>query len=236
MRLKDISLPTPLENILFDDCLLTLAEKGLGGEVLRFWESPKTFIVLGATGKINEDVNQDAARKDHIPILRRTSGGGTVLQGKGCLNFAFVLSKEKNPRLNDLRESYQIILNQVIAIMKDLHVEAVFRPSSDLALVERRGVEKKFSGNAQRRARKYILHHGTILYDFDLISIGRYLKIPRDVPSYRQGRSHEEFVTNIPLTVKTIKNAFQEFLGLTQVEYALNDVETQCLKDSLAAD
>src|SRR5262245_50689788 len=86
MRCLDISFDTPEENIAYDEVLLSLAEEGKLGEVLRFWESSQTFAVLGRIGKAQEDLDLDALRKDGIKVLRRASGGGTVLQGKGVLN------------------------------------------------------------------------------------------------------------------------------------------------------
>src|SRR3989338_2013917 len=102
MLFKDISFPTPQENILFDDVLLSLAEEGKSESVLRCWESPKMFIVLGRIGKAADDIHIDTVLQDKIPVLRRSSGGGTVLQGKGCLNFSLILSKYDNPQLNDI--------------------------------------------------------------------------------------------------------------------------------------
>ena len=103
MQLRDISFSSPTENILFDEVLWRLAEKDEGGEFLRFWESSEVFIVLGRAGQAQEDVNLVAAQKDNIPVLRRSSGGGTVVQGPGCLNYTLILSKQKRPVLNDLR-------------------------------------------------------------------------------------------------------------------------------------
>ena len=134
MLLKDISLSSPEENILYDEVLLHLAEKGEAGEVMRFWESPEMFVVLGRIGKEQDDVKIDAVRRDDIPVLRRASGGGTVLQGKGCLNYALVLSKEDR-KIMDLHKSYEYILGNVVKALKQLGVEAGFCPISDLALV-----------------------------------------------------------------------------------------------------
>src|SRR3989338_2273939 len=110
MVLKDISFPSPQENILFDEALLALAEQGKGGEVLRFWESLTTFIVLGRIGKVEEDIYIENVARDEVMVLRRSSGGGTVVQGKGCLNFSLILVKDRDPSLNDLRKSYRDIL------------------------------------------------------------------------------------------------------------------------------
>ena len=49
MQLRDISFPTPQENIAFDDVLLHLAEKHEAGEYLRFWESPKFLLCLAVS-------------------------------------------------------------------------------------------------------------------------------------------------------------------------------------------
>lgn len=203
---KDISFTDPSENILYDDVLLAMAEEGLLGNTLRIWESPIYFVVLGRTGKIEEDLDLETLRKDAVPVLRRSSGGGTVLQGVGCLNFSFILSKDNNGDLVDLRRSYHFILEGVLALLKNLGISAVFRPISDLALADS---EKKFSGNAQRRGRKFILHHGTILYDFNLALISRYLTIPSNIPEYRRGRSHGDFVTNVSVSRKDLLTMFQ---------------------------
>lgn len=202
MILKDLSLKTPQENIFYDDVLLALAEEGRQGEVLRFWEAPEPFVVLGRVSNAGEDVNFEAALEDGIPVVRRSSGGGTVVQGKGCLNYSLILSKEKHPQAADLRKSYEFILGRVISALKCLGVDAVFKPISDIALA---GNHKKISGNAQRRLRRFILHHGTILYDFDLPLIERYLRFPQSVPEYRGGRAHLDFTANISVPSERLK-------------------------------
>lgn len=227
MILKDISLQTPQENILYDDVLLHLAEQGQQGEVLRFWESRQYFIVLGRVSKEQDDIKFDEVDKDHIPILRRSSGGGTVLQGKGCLNYSLVLSKGRDPRIADLRKSYQVILNKVIESLRQLGVDSKFCPTSDIALIAN---NKKISGNAQKRSKKFILHHGTILYDFDLEKIKQYLTMPKDIPEYRQGRSHLDFIANIPSSANKIKDAFKQIFKVVAQENCLNEKEQDCLK------
>lgn len=214
---KDVSFADPQENILYDDALLSLAENEKIGNTLRIWESPVYFIVLGRTGKVEEDLHLPALRTDKVPVLRRSSGGGTVVQGPGCLNFSFIISKDDPKGLSDLRKSYHIILEGVLALLKDLGVEASFRPISDLAVIHG---DKKFSGNAQKRGRKFILHHGTILYDFDLSLISRYLTVPRDIPEYRKGRPHQDFITNLPLNSKKLCEAFKKYYATSQTLFS----------------
>ncbi len=195
MICRDLSFESPEKNILYDDALLFFAEKYNGPEVLRFWESPEHFIVLGRIGKIDEEIKKEAIKKDSIPVVRRASGGGTVVQGKGCLNYSLILSKELHPQIGDLKGSYSYILGKVISALNQIGVEACFYPISDIALIQD---QKKISGNAQRRLRNHILHHGTILYDFDLEKIAKYLRMPKSIPAYRKGRAHFDFVSNVP--------------------------------------
>ena len=197
MHIDERSFLDPRQNLDYDDELLRQAEEGRdtgASEVLRFWESPVLFVVLGRTSKEEEDVDLEACARDGIPVLRRSSGGGTVIQGPGCLNFSLILSKASRPGLLAINDSYRVILDQVLKGLATLEIRGGFRPVCDLVL---EGTAKKFSGNAQRRGKKFLLHHGTILYAFDLDLIGRYLKMPLKMPEYRCARSHGTFVTNV---------------------------------------
>lgn len=200
----NLTLPTPEENLALDQALLRAVDRAVasGGdpsEMLRFWESPVPVVVLGSTSKLCEDVDVEACSAERIPILRRASGGGAVLLGPGCLNFALVLSLEKHPEYRDVRRSYRGILGAMVKAL-DLNGLAICG-TSDVVFDDR-----KISGNAQKRTRYALLHHGTILYDFDTGLMRRVLVEPARQPPYRQRRSHEVFVGNIPLCASEVKS------------------------------
>ncbi len=96
MKHLDLTLPSPAENLACDEALLDWREENGGEEILRFWESPETFVVVGYANKIATEVNVENCRAKQIPIFRRCSGGGTVLQGAGCLNYALILRIAEN--------------------------------------------------------------------------------------------------------------------------------------------
>jgi len=226
MLAKDISFYSPQENILFDEVLLDLAEKNPGTNFLRFWESPQMFIVLGRISKVEDDLNIEQIKSDCIPVLRRSSGGGTVLQGPGCLNYSLILSKSFHANVSDIKKSYEFILSQVVRVFDRLEVHTIFHPISDIALV---AGEKKFSGNAQKRGRHCILHHGTILYNFDLGQIEKYLLFPKSVPEYRDNRRHLDFVTNVVLKVSDIKKEFYKEFKVSDIDSTVNALEKEQL-------
>lgn len=199
MTFLDLILATPSENLALDEALLLEAESGLGGEVLRVWESSTPAVVLGAGGRLQEDVNDSACRADGVPILRRASGGGTVLLGPGCLCFALVLRLDRAEELAHIQLSYRFILGTIRNALRSLQPGIELAGTSDLAVNGR-----KFSGNAQQRKRAFLLDHGTILYNFATDIVDRFLLMPRRQPEYRQGRTHESFLCNLPAESSTL--------------------------------
>lgn len=194
MNFLDLTLDTPAANLALDEALLLEAEEGRAGEILRLWEWPRPAVVLGAGCRLARDVNETACVADGVPIVRRGSGGGTVLLGQGCLLFSLILAYERDEALREVRTSYQYILDCVRAALRDALPNAALAGISDLACAGR-----KFSGNAQQRKRHYLLHHGTLLYRFDLAQVARYLHAPERQPDYRGGRSHDAFLMNVLL-------------------------------------
>lgn len=199
MRLLDLTLPNAADNLALDEALLVAAETGTGGAVLRLWELSAFAVVVGSGGSVGIDVNLAACEADGVPVLRRASGGGTVVLGPGCLCFSVVLNYDAAPALNDIRASNAYILGRVLHALEPVLLAGV-AGTSDLATGG-----AKFSGNAQQRKRTHFLHHGTLLCGFDLERVSRYLNAPEREPEYRRGRGHAEFVRNLPLTVEEAK-------------------------------
>lgn len=152
------------------------------------------------------------------------------MQGPGCLNYTLVLSKTARPQLADLRRSYAVVLEDIMAVLKIAGVAAEFRPLSDLVLKDG---ERKISGNAQRRGRHVILQHGTILCDYDLALVESCLKVPRCVPEYRAGRGHLDFLANIRVPAARVRQAFLDHFRPQAVHEQPDAREEQLLSDLL---
>jgi lipoate-protein ligase A len=210
MRYLDLTLPNLGENLALDEALLLEAEGGAGPEVLRCWEWPTPAVVLGSGCAIADDVDEDACRADGIPVVRRSSGGGTVLLGPGCLLYSLVLSLDRSAELAGIRRSYRYILGQVQRALEGLQPDMGCAGTSDLAAAGR-----KFSGNAQHRKRRFLLHHGTVLYKFPIPHIGRYLRPPPRQPEYRRQRDHAAFLLNLPATESELRDRLRSTWNAT---------------------
>lgn len=205
MKVLDLTLPTPEENLACDEALLEACESGAHGEILRFWKASSTFVVLGYSNSTATEVHEKICRKACVPILRRVSGGGTVLQGPGCLNYALFLEISKNPELKNVTSANRFIMERHRdALSTLLKKEIRVQGHTDLTM---NGL--KFSGNSQRRKRRFLLFHGTFLLDFDLKSVEKFLKMPSKEPDYRKSRAHEKFLTNLRVPAEKIKEALK---------------------------
>jgi lipoate-protein ligase A len=203
MQLLDLTLPSPEENLALDEALLLQAEDGKGSEVLRFWSSHQLFVVMGVGGKTREEVDHARCEELGIPILRRCSGGGTVVQGPGCLNYSLILSIQPTGPLRSVSTTNRMIMERSAAAISALAgSEVCIRGHTDLAIEG-----KKISGNSQRRMRRTLLFHGTLLMDFNLDLISQLLPEPRLRPDYRGRRSHADFVRNLGLSETVVKKA-----------------------------
>jgi lipoate-protein ligase A len=205
MRFLDLTLPTPAENLALDEALLDDAELSPSApSILRIWEPERPLVVIGRSSKIREEVRYDACLAEGIPVLRRASGGAAIVTGPGCLMYALVLSFQAYPAIRAIDHAHRFVLSTIIAGLRGLVPGVGQQGVCDLAFDD-----CKFSGNSVRSKQKNLLYHGTILYNFPLPLIDRYLNRPPREPDYRRNRPHRTFVANLPAQPAHIRHALQ---------------------------
>ncbi len=207
MKFLDLSFDTPERNLACDEALLDVCVQGRCDEgILRFWESPRHFVALGYANRMQTEIHLKECERLAIPVLRRCTGGGTVLQGPGCFNYALVLQRSLAEPLRTITGTNTYVLTRHARALSLLLGAKVERAgTSDLAINER-----KFSGNSQRRRENWTLIHGTFLHAFDIPLMGKVLQAPSKEPEYRRGRSHADFVTNVNVSPSAVRNALVE--------------------------
>ncbi|MDW8309789.1 MAG: lipoate--protein ligase family protein [Verrucomicrobiales bacterium] len=209
MRILDFTFASPAENLACDEALLDWCETHDGPEVLRFWESPVPFVVVGYGGRVAQEVCVGACAAHGVPILRRCSGGGTVVQGPGCLSYALVLRIEPDGPTRSITTTNRFVLERNAAALSAARGQIVsVRGQTDLALGD-----LKVSGNSQRRRRRFLLFHGTFLLHADLSRIAELLPMPPREPDYRRRRAHGDFITNLGLSQSAVKSALATAWG-----------------------
>lgn len=206
MKYCDLTLPTPAENLACDEALLDLCEAERGREVLRLWEPAGFFVVLGYANRAATEANLEWCRRRAIPVLRRCSGGGTVLQGPGCLNYSLVLRFDETSPLRSITATNEFILQrhrQALAALLGAPIER--QGHTDLAIG---GL--KFCGNSQRRRQHALLFHGCLLLDLDISLVQQALPLPSRQPDYRRQRPHTDFLMNLKTPAHHLKAALRQ--------------------------
>jgi len=205
MRYLELTLPTAAENVALDEALLEEAEAaGRPMETLRVWEPAEPMVVVGRSSRIALEVRVDACRQAGVPIVRRPSGGAAIVTGPGCLMYALILSHRSRRELHQVDRAHQFVLERLAGALQAMKGDVRCRGISDLAMGD-----AKFSGNSIRRKRTHLLYHGTLLCNFSLELIDRYLRMPPRQPEYRRGRRHTEFVANLGLEPAEVRRVIR---------------------------
>ncbi|MCB9228768.1 MAG: hypothetical protein H6618_04070 [Deltaproteobacteria bacterium] len=166
---------------------------------LSVWVPEYPMVVLGSSNRVEEECLEEACLRDGIPLLKRYGGGGTVLLHPGCVVLSLGLWTE-HPYRND---RYFSMINQALA-------GCLLSRWPELEGIEERGISdlaiggKKIAGTSLFRSRHYLLYQASVLVEPRAQLMGRYLAHPGREPEYRQGRSHEDFVSGLSLYVPAL--------------------------------
>lgn len=149
-------------------------------------------IILGISGAPLKFVDQTVFLQNPVPLIRRFSGGGTVFVDKNTFFSTFIFNHASYPEkmLQWTQQFYRPIFEPHPFSLKE----------NDYAI----GV-KKCGGNAQYFCKNRSLHHTSFLFDYDSSNMN-YLLFPEKTPKYREGRSHDEFLTRLNKYFYTISD------------------------------
>lgn len=183
----------PAEHLAIDEAIL-VTNPDRGGDAIRFWEFSDPTVILGRSSRFRDEIDEAYRDRVEIPVLRRCSGGASVVGGPGCLMYTMVFDLRDHPKLRRIDAAHDEVMGRLLGGVRRQLPEAERQGICDLTWKNR-----KFSGNSLRIARDTLMYHGTILYSFDLKVVGRVLTHAPRQPDYRGGRDHQSFVTNAPL-------------------------------------
>lgn len=145
-------------------------------------------IVLGISAKPELLLHREQVAANKVPVIRRFSGGGTVIVDQDTLFASFIF----NHSLLSIPIQPETIMKWTESFYRDVF------PSSSFRLKENDFVfgERKFGGNAQYLRKDRWLHHTSFLWDFNQEQMNC-LKIPLKMPAYREQRNHEDFLCRL---------------------------------------
>lgn len=145
-------------------------------------------IVMGISGNPELLINHALLNAAPIPVIRRFSGGGTVVvDSETC--FVTFICNEKEVGITCCPKT---VLQWTESFYRPLFGQLPFSlKENDYVLGNR-----KFGGNAQYFRKGRWLHHSSLLWDFSQTSMN-YLLLPPKTPQYRENRSHADFLCKL---------------------------------------
>jgi len=213
-------------NMGIDESILIHRSRGENAPTIRLYGWSTPTVSIGYFQRLGEEVDLDKAMQLGVGYVRRISGGGSVLH-EHEVTYSIVVS-EMDPRIpSDIQESIQLICGGIIRGLRELGVDAEFKPVNDVVVGGR-----KVSGSAQTRKFQTVLQHGTVLLDVDR---PKALSILKNVAKTMKGRFSDELREHIAgineyvregVSFQSLNEAlvrgFEEELGIKLVKGALS--------------
>lgn len=211
LRLQHCPILTQLQ---IEEALLRLDERN----ICLINEGSPPAIVLGISGKIEEVIEQVLWKESPFPLIKRFSGGGSVVVDENTLFVSFICQKTLHPNL-----SYP---EPIMQWTEELYKEAF--GILEFSLRENDYVigEKKCGGNAQYLSKSRFVHHTTFLWDFTEERM-KLLLHPKKTPLYRRGRSHTEFLCRLREYQVSKASLVEKFLQTLSKRYEIKPLQIE---------
>ncbi|MTI66606.1 MAG: lipoate--protein ligase [Firmicutes bacterium] len=187
MLIVENNSTNPYFNVASEEYLL----KNIHNDCFMLWRSNPSILVGKHQNTLSE-INMEYIKNNKIPVIRRLSGGGTVFNDLGNINFTFIVKNKDN------FYDFKYFANPIIEVLNNIGINAYFSGRNDMVINE-----KKFSGNAQYKYKNKILHHGTLLFNSNMNALSAAIKSRPEKFKGKSIKSVSSRVTNISEHLKT---------------------------------
>ncbi|MCX8036460.1 MAG: DUF116 domain-containing protein [Candidatus Sumerlaeia bacterium] len=172
-RLLDTGVRRAAENMALDQALLTARARDLSPNTVRFLQFAPPAALVGYHQDVAQEIRIEYCRQAGIEIQRRLTGGGAILFDESQLGWELIAASGDVGGTPFSLALHRRICEAVVAALRELGVDAAFRPRNDIEVGGR-----KISGTGGVEEDGAFLFQGTLLLDFDVAAMIRALRIP----------------------------------------------------------
>lgn len=180
-----------------------------GEPTFLLWIASPPTVNVGYFQSVEQEVNIKACEELGLTITRRPSGGGAVLFDERELYYSIVAKPETGILPKSASACFKRAGEGLINALKIFGLEGVFTGVNDVQVFG-----KKISGNAQTNMHGAKVQHGTFLVDFDMKTMLKVLKIPKEKIADKEIKFVEERMI-------TLKKALGRDVSMEEAKDAL---------------
>jgi lipoate-protein ligase A len=200
--------------------------------ILNHPESP--FVNIGYHQLMDKEVNTEYAIEQGFSLVRRTIGGGTILDGPWEQDYFVIVNRASPECPKSIPEFYATFMKPPVYALKKLGLDATIRQPNDILVNG-----KKISGNGAIGIEKANVLAGDLLLDAPTNLMSQIIKAPSEKFQDKLAKSMGEWITCIreqtgedtsrETVKKLIVEGFKEELGIELVLGEISEAEKATL-------
>jgi len=153
--------------------LIYHALAALGREALSLVSPATSYVSIGFHQDVEQEVDLDFCKANHIPVFRRDLGGGAVYLDGDQLFFQLILHRDNAVVPMGKETFYRKFLQPIINVYRRIGISAEYRAINDVIAGTR-----KISGTGVGEIGNCIVFVGNMILDFNYEMMSRVLKVP----------------------------------------------------------
>jgi lipoate-protein ligase A len=195
----------------------------------------RVFVNIGFHQLMEKEIDVDYARTMGFDLVRRTIGGGAILDGPWEQDYFVVVNRRSPLCPTTVPEFYQRFLGPPVEALRKLGLDAEVRPPNDILVGG-----KKISGNGAISVEGSMVLAGDLLLQVPSDLFSRIIMAPSEKFQDKLAESMQGWLTSIEdetgvepdrgRVKDALVEAFQEKLGVDLVRGALSEGEEEALE------
>ncbi len=148
------------------------------------------YVSIGRHQDVDREVDRQVCAELGFPIIRREIGGGAVYLDGHQLFTQWIFAAEHLPPT--VEERFTLYCGTLVDTYQALGIDAAYRPVNDIHVSGR-----KIGGTGAARMDRAEVVVGSLMFDFDTLTMSRVLKVPSEKFRDKVYQSLQEYMTTM---------------------------------------
>ena len=148
------------------------------------------YVSIGRHQDAEREVDLEYCREIGVPVIRREVGGGAVYLDRDQLFTQWIFQVDHLPAT--VEDRFRLYVETLVRTYRAIGIAAEYRPINDIHVAGR-----KIGGTGAARMDRAEVVVGSLMFDFDITSMSRVLKVPSEKFRDKVYQSLAEYMTTM---------------------------------------